>query len=271
LNDPSDKFLADFTSDPNRFAFLIDESRPNKQGDQYAIFGLVTFRMADLVDAQAEWYQLATNPQYKELLKSDIKGQHLYGSIRREDLAAFRDFFEKWILKAVRVHFMFTSQKFIKLNSKTSLGKIRFVMADGTVKVAGPELQPIVIFVKDAANDLGVGANNVEVVIDESEQNSYGLASEGVVKSTDTFYEFNETHGNNKANVHCPSKFRLTITPDQSPNFQHALLFPDVVCYLANKYGLFEQGKSNVDTDLFHIQEVSVSKIVVAALNWRTK
>src|SRR5262245_22044540 len=84
--DASDAFLADFVSPPDKHVFLIDETRPFKQNGQFAVFGLVVFTAGDLVEAQHEWYVMATNPAHKPLLKSDIKGQHLYGSIPREDL-----------------------------------------------------------------------------------------------------------------------------------------------------------------------------------------
>ncbi|MBK8202829.1 MAG: hypothetical protein IPK68_11085 [Bdellovibrionales bacterium] len=227
--------------------------------------------MGYLTEAQADWYMLATNPELKNLLDADIKGKQLYGSIDNENLKPFRDYFEKWILKTSRIFFAFTSQDYIKLNSKTSYGRIKFSMKDGTMRYAGDELQPILSFIKGAANDLGVGPQNVEVVVDESEQNSYGLATPGAVKSTEEFSEFNTLHGGLPSKVHCPSAFRITITPDQSPNFQHALLFPDVACYLANKYGLLNEGKAKVDQDLFHIRTISADKILEAAIKWRSE
>src|SRR5437868_8387774 len=121
MTDTSDEFLKDFSTDPDRSVFVIDEARPYKVGgDQFAIFGAVVFRSDILLDAQEEWFSVATNDQYKPFLKTDIKGQHFYGSIPREDLDVFRKYTEKWLSKASKAYFMFTSQNYIKLNWRTS-------------------------------------------------------------------------------------------------------------------------------------------------------
>lgn len=261
-------FLNDFVSNPKRNVFLIDESRPFKLNDQFAIFGLAVFSVEDLVNAQAQWYNLAIDPNYSEIIKTEIKGQNFYGSVDRSDLLPFRNFFETWVIKCKRLYFLFTSQEVIQLNAKTSLGKVRGNLDGGYIMKAGEELQPILLFIKGAANDMSIGTDKVEVIIDEAEQNTIGKIKKGQVKVSD-FQTFNTVYQGKLSKIHCPTEFRIIHTSDKSPNFQHGLLFPDVICYLANKYGLFNEGKAKVDKDLLHIREIAVSKIIEATQKWK--
>ncbi len=272
MTDASEEFLKDFSSDPSRLVFVIDEARPYKaDGDQFAIFGAIIFRSDILLEAQAEWYSIATNDNYKPFLKTNIKGQHFYGSVQNEHLDIFRAYAEKWLSRASKAYFMFTSQNYIKLNWRTSYGRVRFITESGAMVHAGAELAPNLIFVKAIANDLAIGEKKVEVLIDEAEQNSYGEVVVGKVKTTQEYCQFNEVSDQKQSKEYCPTLFRITQTPDQTPNFQHALLFPDVACYLSNKYNLFVEGKKQVDSDLFHIREVSINKIIEAASKWASE
>lgn len=270
MSESGDRFLAEFVSNPQRNVFLIDESRPFKLNDQFAVFGLAVFSVEDLVNAQEQWYYLATDPKNAELLKTEIKGQHFYGSVDRPDLAKFREYFETWLVKCKRLYFLFTSQEVIQLNAKTSYGKIRGSLDGGNILKAGEELQPILLFIKGAANDMAIGSEKVEVIIDEAEQNTLGKIKDGQVKVS-AFQTFNTVYQGKQSNVHCPTEFRVIHTSDRSPNFQHGLLFPDVICYLANKYDLFTEGKAKVDVDLLHIREVAVSKIIEATQKWKAE
>ena len=200
MGDLFDAMLQDFNTDSTKNVFLIDEIRPSKPGDQFAIYGLVVINVSVLVDAQHEWYVIAVNPKFKEILANDVKGRMLYGSGYRVELEPIRAFFEKWIVKASRFYFMYTSQENIKLNKKTATGKVRFQESDGTITNAGAELQPLLGFFKEVANNLSIGAKKVEVVLDEAEQNSSGEIKVGNAKFAD-FQTFNSIDGGKPAKV----------------------------------------------------------------------
>lgn len=251
-----DEFFSDFLSDPARDVFIIDEIRPNRRGDQYAIFGLVATKVSILRDAQAEWYEIASKSELQEIVKNEIKGSYLYGTSYHDELKPFKEFFERWIRKIDKLYFMYTSQNNIALNKKTSSGRMR-IEENGITYSAGAEFEPIIHFIKRAANEMKIGPKKVEVILDEAEQNSAGAIEFGKVKAS-LFQSFNTVQGGMPATYQCASEFRIIRTPDQTPDFQHVLLLADATCYLAEKYTLLD-GKMKVDDDLFHFQEMLIS------------
>jgi hypothetical protein len=105
----------------------------------------------------------------------------------------------------------------------------------GTIE--GRELGPVVHLAKIAANALGVGARQVDVVVDRSDQTGLGARKRRLPTGTLEVLgptPFNRLAGGGQAEIHCPTVFRLVADSDGGP-FRDLLLLPDFYGHLLLK------------------------------------
>jgi len=240
--DPEAAILAQLRSEwtnTRRLLFLVDEVRsPHSCG---ALGGLVSFVLVGTTAQEAAAYADEMSVLRDQLrnpadAKAWIKGTDLYGKNR-----AKHDAIRARVGRAVADSFpgilrWSTSSSALKQVEALAPCGIQPVRESGDAMTAirGRELWLLMTMVKHAANHVGIGPDQIDVLVDRSAQ--LGLDPHLLGEPKDQNFilgpgELNQQADGSPASYHCPSRFRF-IAPTKPGPFRDLSLLPDAVAYV---------------------------------------
>jgi hypothetical protein len=233
-NPSVDELIKGWINHPDRKIFLIDETRRDitDEKDQLTLFTCVCTKAYTVLQLLSQFKDAGLSNLYvkgKEIFNDNIKEYRSYRPIICDGL------------RNMKIIMMATTSKKIKSIRKDIRSRLRVSSNDGTKEyIEGPELGIIINLIKKAAMRLSFDDDQIDVVIDRS--NQYGADPGKRKLDKDTFEIFGPGKFNRKldrtiSDIYCPSDFRLIFNSDQGC-FRNLLLLPDSFGYFfLYKYG----------------------------------
>jgi hypothetical protein len=220
--------------------FLVDEIR-----DHDAELGEIVSFILLLVNSQLATRFADNASRLRELMPAAdgqalIKGASLYGDRRRPFHDELRCHIRAVVERSSVVRYTTSSQVLTRYNALAP-GGIRPVVNEGAAPMApirGRELVPLMNALKVAALRYGLGAVQVDVLLDRSAQLGLDHGRLGQPKENGWLLGpggLNE-HDGRPAACQCPSRFLFVAPPQRGP-FRDLLLLPDAVAYATWKKG----------------------------------
>lgn len=165
-----------------------------------------------------------------------IKGSDLYGNRTRRHHDPFRRYVTDALSASTAIVRVATTSPTITRYLTLSPGGIRREAGDAATTLSpirGRELVPLMNMVKAAATALGIGATQVDVVVDRSAQ--LGLAPDQLGIAVGDLAvlgpsTLNVRGDGSPAEFSCPASFRFLSTAEET-SFRDLLLLPDAVGY----------------------------------------
>ncbi len=254
LNMPSTQDLYDdWMVNKGRPVFLIDESREDatQQGGQFILYTCVVttahFLTTFLREAAVARAQLPSQSN-----KVNFKGHRLFGNRARKAHEPMRRYMFDCLKRVEAIVMMMTSSNAVSSSAKSLIGGITALVGHGETgragKVFGPELVPMLNFLKKIANDLKLGPGQIDVLIDRSAQLGLSPTERGLEPTQFESFgpdSFNEGPDGKPSILQCPSSFRLISIPDEG-QLGDLVSLPDAVGYLGFQGSSFEVAKKEV-------------------------
>jgi hypothetical protein len=253
----------DWVTHSSRRILLVDEAREPAPADhrEFVAFFCVAASV-ELVNDVLNGIDDERGKLPLQARNATIKGKTLFGPRRSRRHDVMREVVSRALRRADRVLRLVTTQK--HLWTVELSGGIRAVGDDQTdaALLSGPELVPVMNFLKWVAIRMKLPAEQVDVVIDRSRQ--LGLSPEQTKTAKDTFNVLGPGHlntlsGGGKSEVQCPAMFRIIAGSDQLKHLRDLLLLPDTIAYL----NLFKTDVTNaknkvLDGEMFWVDEVDL-------------
>ncbi len=225
--------LNDWSGDPERPIFLVDETRRPIFGkkDEIIFFTCVSLKgkTANAVFKNIQAVR-TTNNSFKAL---DLN--------RPEVQRDFAPLVGNWcasLLLADNVNIVATTAKAEK-KSKNTKARLRMIYKENDVQrppiVEGRELNTVLHLILKAAIDQGIDSGSIDVIVDSSDQ--MGLSSAKRRLSPGTFEvmgpaRLDRRPDGTQASLTCPALFRIIASSDRG-SFRDLLMLPELFGYLS--------------------------------------
>jgi len=241
LSNPDD-ILNDWSNDPKRPVFLIDETRrPVFEGSDQIIF----FTCVSLTGSVAECLQKGIRAA--RVTDTSLKALDLKRPEVQRDYAPLVGIWCGSLQLVQDINIVATTAKGVK-KTKHSKARLRMIYdqpASGRPPIIEDrELNAVIHLVLKTAIGLGIGPRQVDVVLDRSEQ--IGMSPGKRRLPTGVFEVMGPSRldiqpDGSRASLECPAKFRLIADSEQGP-FRDLLMLPELYGYLL-LYGIMNDKK----------------------------
>lgn len=233
-----EEILEDWTQDPERPIFLIDETRCGifDQHDELVIFNCACLTAKKAYDILSD-ASIARRTVGEESFKGrDFCRQEVLDHARpliAIVAGAFRDLIGFYVVA--------TKASGQRRSGRSAKTRIRAVQDETSgmrpIVIEGRELGAVVHLAKIAANALNVWSRQVDVVVDRSDQTGLGATKRRLPQGTMEVLgpaQLNRLAGGGQSKIQCPATFRLIADSDEGP-FRDLLLLPDFYGHLLLK------------------------------------